>query len=89
MLCADMRVCISDDEMVRAHARTHARTRALLPSAVSEGSAQALGEKSLANLDQKLIDLIENEIMDHNPGITFDDIAGLDYVRNVISPACC
>eukprot|EP00729_Bicosta_minor_P002831 gene2831-6379_t len=35
-----------------------------------EGSAQALGEKSLANLDQKLIDLIENEIMDHNPGIT-------------------
>lgn len=31
----------------------------------------------LANIDQKLIDIIENEIMDKTPPISWDDIAGL------------
>jgi ATP-dependent 26S proteasome regulatory subunit len=35
-------------------------------------------------VDEKLKELILNEIMDHNPGVSFDDIAGLNFAKQVI-----
>ncbi|CAK9290620.1 unnamed protein product [Gordionus sp. m RMFG-2023] len=36
------------------------------------------------NVDPKLIEMIENEIIDKNLKVTWDDIAGLDFVKSVI-----
>ncbi|EDV20775.1 uncharacterized protein TRIADDRAFT_31346, partial [Trichoplax adhaerens] len=38
----------------------------------------------LKNVDQKMIDLIMNEIIDHGPTVTWDDICGLDFAKKTI-----
>jgi len=37
------------------------------------------------NLDPHMIEMILNEIMDHSPGVKWDDIAGLEYAKNAVS----
>eukprot|EP00039_Didymoeca_costata_P004799 m.76171 g.76171 ORF g.76171 m.76171 type:complete len:580 (+) comp12545_c0_seq8:279-2018(+) len=50
-----------------------------------EDSSRCLGEKSLHNVDEKLVELIQNEIIDHNPNVTWDDVAGLDFAKKTIN----
>ena len=38
----------------------------------------------LANVDQKMVELIENEIMDTGPPLHWDDIAGLEFVKTTV-----
>ncbi len=40
--------------------------------------------ENLKNIDQKLIDTIMSEVMDKTPGVTWDDIAGLEFVKKTI-----
>ena len=46
--------------------------------------AAALGEKSMAGIDEKLIETIKNEILEHNPNVTWEDIAGQDFAKSQI-----
>ncbi|CAH1793891.1 unnamed protein product [Owenia fusiformis] len=41
-------------------------------------------DERLKNIDPKMIELIQNEIMDHGPPISWDDIAGLQYAKDTI-----
>ena len=36
------------------------------------------------NIDPKMIEMIENEIVDSSPGISWDDIAGLDFAKSSV-----
>ena len=36
------------------------------------------------NIDQKMIELIQNEIMDHGSPVTWNDIAGLEFVKTTV-----
>ena len=38
----------------------------------------------LKNIDDKLIEIIKNEVMDHTPPITWGDIAGLEFVKKTV-----
>lgn len=38
----------------------------------------------MKNIDAKMIELIENEIMDHGTKVEWDDIAGLEFAKNTI-----
>ncbi|XP_072042630.1 fidgetin-like protein 1 [Amphiura filiformis] len=38
----------------------------------------------LKNIDPKMIELVNNEIMDHGPPIQWDDIAGLEFAKSTI-----
>ena len=40
------------------------------------------------NIDPKMIEMIENEIVDNSPGISWDDIAGLDFAKSSGMHAC-
>jgi ATP-dependent 26S proteasome regulatory subunit len=52
------------------------------------GSEQPIEEEiideRLKNIDPKMIELIENEIMDNGTPITWDDIAGLKFVKTTV-----
>ncbi len=48
------------------------------------GAPGTLAEKALKGLDQKLVDIVSNEIMDHNPNVAWDDIAGLEFAKDTI-----
>lgn len=41
-------------------------------------------DERLKNIEPKMIELITNEIMDHGPPVSWDDIAGLEFAKNVI-----
>ncbi|XP_013397326.1 fidgetin-like protein 1 [Lingula anatina] len=41
-------------------------------------------DERLKNIDPKMIELIANEIMDHGPPVSWDDIAGLEFAKNTI-----
>ena len=58
----------------------------LLQSEQNEGPSESepqLDER-LKNIDPKFIELIENEIMDHGSPVTWNDIAGLDFVKTTV-----
>ena len=38
----------------------------------------------MKNIDPKLIEVITSEVMDRTPPITWDDIAGLEFVKKTI-----
>lgn len=42
------------------------------------------GFEWMKNIDPKMIELVENEIMDHGPQINWDDIAGLEFAKTTI-----
>jgi SpoVK/Ycf46/Vps4 family AAA+-type ATPase len=39
---------------------------------------------NIQNIDKKLIDIIMSEVMDKTPPITWNDIAGLEFVKKTI-----
>ncbi|XP_048584952.1 fidgetin-like protein 1 [Nematostella vectensis] len=41
-------------------------------------------DEKLKHLEPRMVDLIMSEIMDHGPPVTWDDIAGLEFAKNVI-----
>ena len=41
-------------------------------------------DERLANLDQRLIDMIMSEIVDHGPQMDWHDIAGLEHAKKAI-----
>ncbi|CAE1290842.1 FIGNL1 [Acanthosepion pharaonis] len=41
-------------------------------------------DERLKGIDPKIIELIMNEIMDHGPGVNWDDIAGLEFAKKNI-----
>lgn len=44
-------------------------------------------DERLKNIEPKMVELILSEIMDTNPSLTWDDIAGLEYAKNAIQEA--
>ncbi|CAG8537344.1 2469_t:CDS:10 [Funneliformis caledonium] len=44
-------------------------------------------EERLKNIDPKMIEMIQNEIMDRSPNITWNDIAGLEHAKKTIQEA--
>ncbi|KYM78293.1 Fidgetin-like protein 1 [Atta colombica] len=56
-------------------------------SAQSYNTSQAneeVEDERLKNIDPNMIELIKNEIMDSGKTITWDDIAGLEYIKKII-----
>lgn len=55
-------------------------------SSSTNGSCDAAVEESdeLKKLDAKLVELIKSEIMDHGPGVDWDDIAGLEFAKQSV-----
>ncbi|XP_078354310.1 fidgetin-like protein 1 [Oculina patagonica] len=41
-------------------------------------------DERLKNIEPRMVELITNEIMDHGPPLSWDDIAGLEFAKNVI-----
>ena len=41
-------------------------------------------EERLKKIDPKMVELIENEIMDHGQTVDWDDIAGLEFVKRTV-----
>ncbi|XP_077533721.1 fidgetin-like protein 1 isoform X2 [Haemaphysalis longicornis] len=52
----------------------------------THGSTAAAVEESdeLKKLDAKLVELVKSEIMDHGPGVDWDDIAGLEFAKQSV-----
>jgi SpoVK/Ycf46/Vps4 family AAA+-type ATPase len=46
--------------------------------------AQEPQDPRYKNIDPKMIEMIENEIVDNSPGISWDDIAGLDFAKSSV-----
>ncbi|CAI2165381.1 4086_t:CDS:10 [Funneliformis geosporum] len=44
-------------------------------------------EERLKNIDPKMIEMIQNEIMEQSPNITWNDIAGLEHAKKTIQEA--
>ncbi|KYN00487.1 PREDICTED: fidgetin-like protein 1 [Cyphomyrmex costatus] len=50
-----------------------------------QGKANAeVEDERLKNIDPNMIELIKNEIMDSGKTITWDDIAGLEYIKKIV-----
>ncbi|KAL0105466.1 hypothetical protein PUN28_016853 [Cardiocondyla obscurior] len=47
-------------------------------------STEEVQDERLKNIDANMIELIKNEIMDSGKTITWDDIAGLEYIKKII-----
>lgn len=41
-------------------------------------------DERLKNIDPKMVELIQNEIMDHGSPVSWDDIAGLNFVKTTV-----
>ena len=53
-------------------------------SEVPESKSNEIIDERYKNIDPKMIELIENEIMDHGQLVHWDDIAGLDFVKTTV-----
>ncbi|XP_029155767.1 fidgetin-like protein 1 [Nylanderia fulva] len=47
-------------------------------------NTEEVEDERLRNIDPNMIELIRNEIMESNKTITWDDIAGLEYIKKII-----
>lgn len=52
--------------------------------AISQEDGGILQDDRLKNVDPKMVKLMLNEIMDHGPPVSWDDIAGLEFAKNTI-----
>ncbi|CAM9348968.1 fidgetin-like protein 1 isoform X2 [Lampetra fluviatilis] len=48
------------------------------------GEPSEIIDERLKNIDPKMVELINNEVMDHGPPVSWDDIAGLDFAKATI-----
>ncbi|XP_062512116.1 fidgetin-like protein 1 isoform X2 [Corticium candelabrum] len=77
----------SDDET------NHWQKDGSVTSTVATGSVSSSGglcgveDDKLKGLDQKMVDLILNEIVDHGPPVTWEDVAGLEFAKATIKEA--
>uniref|UniRef100_A0A1Q3F4J7 Putative aaa+-type atpase n=1 Tax=Culex tarsalis TaxID=7177 RepID=A0A1Q3F4J7_CULTA len=55
--------------------------------AAEDGSSQEEVDERLRHIDPKMVELIRNEIMDRFSPVTWDDIAGLEYAKQIIREA--
>ncbi|XP_077265085.1 fidgetin-like protein 1 isoform X3 [Temnothorax americanus] len=55
-------------------------------NSVPQGTAsgEEVEDERLKNIDPNMIELIKNEIMDSGKTITWDDIAGLEYIKKIV-----
>ncbi len=54
-------------------------------AAAADGAEEVeLKDPRYKNIDPKMIEMIENEIVDNSPGITWDDIAGLEFAKSSV-----
>ena len=54
-------------------------------AAAADGAEEEeLKDPRYKNIDPKMIEMIENEIVDNSPGITWDDIAGLEFAKSSV-----
>lgn len=49
-----------------------------------KANTEEVEDERLRNIDQNMIELIKNEIMDSGKTITWDDIAGLEYIKKIV-----
>lgn len=49
-----------------------------------KANTEEMEDERLKNIDQNMIELIKNEIMDSGKTITWDDIAGLEYIKKIV-----
>lgn len=49
-----------------------------------KANTEEVEDERLKNIDQNMIELIKNEIMDSGKTITWDDIAGLEYIKKIV-----
>ncbi|XP_031573495.1 fidgetin-like protein 1 isoform X2 [Actinia tenebrosa] len=73
----------SDDEVMENTSMTRKRGFDKNSGDMDDGMEPEIDER-LKNIEPKMVELIMNEIMDHGPPITWDDIAGLEFAKNVI-----
>ncbi|XP_052814845.1 fidgetin-like protein 1 [Mya arenaria] len=65
-------------------------TRAVLKTGGGTGSGsgavnmEGMDEDKLRGIEPKMVELIMNEIMDSGPGMTWDDVAGLEFAKKTI-----
>lgn len=53
-------------------------------SAAPQNGTNVEEDERLKNIDPNMIELIRNEIMDTDKTITWDDIAGLEYIKKIV-----
>jgi len=54
-------------------------------AAAADGAEEEeLKDLRYKNIDPKMIEMIENEIVDNNPGIAWDDIVGLEFAKSSV-----
>jgi len=46
---------------------------------------ELIDHPELKNVEPKMIELVLNEVLDRNPGVTWDDIAGLHYAKKIMN----
>lgn len=54
------------------------------PHRVSEESKEEYEDERYKNLDPRMVEQIESEILVKSPEISWDDIAGLDFAKKTI-----
>eukprot|EP00466_Bigelowiella_natans_P002537 jgi/Bigna1/92969/estExt_fgenesh1_pm.C_1220001 len=56
------------------------------PTSSSNGGGEGEQElpEALKGLDPKLVEAIQNEMMDRNPGVSWNDIAGLEFAKKTV-----
>jgi len=79
---------------VPRNASTASSFKPPIPGGGGEGGGRARGtgeegekgetDERYKNIDEKMIELIKNEIMDHGAPVQWDDIAGLAYVKTTV-----
>jgi hypothetical protein len=70
----------------------HWQRESSVTSTVVEGNSglsvsSSVEDDKLKNLDQKMVDLIMHEIVDHGPPVTWEHVAGLEFAKTTIKEA--
>lgn len=73
-----------DDELQRGNAMAGYSNHSGKNQSGKVASGDPEVDERLKNIEPKMIELITNEIMDHGPPLSWDDIAGLEFAKNVI-----
>ncbi|EDS39646.1 fidgetin [Culex quinquefasciatus] len=76
----------NDDEENKPPSRQQHGDNLSVASGSSQEELEEVDER-LRNIDPKMVELIRNEIMDRFSPVTWDDIAGLEYAKQIIREA--
>ncbi|CAB3979824.1 fidgetin 1 [Paramuricea clavata] len=74
-----------DDEGGESYQSRRDNKRPVMSRPKHNSSAEDdITDERLKGIDPKMVELINNEIMDHGPPVNWDDIAGLEFAKTVI-----